>query len=190
MNTLNLEESLLPCKLPSTPCQLFCLIRLQNYVPSLGFLIPQWSAHFQTGSLHSTSTTQSETCPAIFEDISFYILHSTALEQQIFLLHKLSPIVWPHWAQACLLPGAWMEKDKGNWEQETCMQNHGASLEIAFVIKQTKNCQSRFDARYWMLGAGALGRPRGMVWGGRGEEGLGWGTHVHLWQIHFDIWQN
>ena len=27
--------------------------------------------------------------------------------------------------------------------------------------------QSRFDARYWMLGAGALGRPRGMVWGGR-----------------------
>ena len=27
--------------------------------------------------------------------------------------------------------------------------------------------QSRFDARYWMLGAGALGRPRGIVWGGR-----------------------
>ena len=50
--------------------------------------------------------------------------------------------------------------------------------------------QSRFDARYWMLGAGALGRPRGMVWGGRREEGSGWGTHVYLWQIHFDIWQN
>ena len=31
--------------------------------------------------------------------------------------------------------------------------------------------QSRFDARYWMLGAGALGRPRGMEWGGRREEG-------------------
>ena len=28
-------------------------------------------------------------------------------------------------------------------------------------------CQSRFDARYWMLGASALGRPRGMVLGGR-----------------------
>ena len=50
--------------------------------------------------------------------------------------------------------------------------------------------QSRFDARYWMLGAGALGRPRGMVWGGRREEGSGWGTHVCLWRIHFDIWQN
>ena len=46
------------------------------------------------------------------------------------------------------------------------------------------------NARYWMLGAGALGRPRGMEWGGRREEGSGWGTHVYLWQIHFDIWQN
>ena len=52
------------------------------------------------------------------------------------------------------------------------------------------SCQSRFDARYWMLGASALGRPRGMVWGVRREEGSGWGTHVCLWWIHFDIWQN
>ena len=42
-----------------------------------------------------------------------------------------------------------------------------------------------------MLGAGALGRPRGMVRGGSREEGLGWGTRVYLciW-IHVDIWQN
>ena len=39
-------------------------------------------------------------------------------------------------------------------------------------------------------GAGALGRPREMEWGGRREEGSGWGTHVYLWRIHFDIWQN
>ena len=50
--------------------------------------------------------------------------------------------------------------------------------------------QSRFDARYWMLGADALGRPGGMVWGGRREEGSGWGTRVYLWLIHVDIWQN
>ena len=31
---------------------------------------------------------------------------------------------------------------------------------------------------------------RGMVWGGRREEGSEWGTHVYLWQIHFDVWQN
>ena len=49
--------------------------------------------------------------------------------------------------------------------------------------------QSRFDAQYWMLGAGALGQPRG-----RGGEGGGRrvqdGEHMYLWRIHFDIWQN
>ena len=57
------------------------------------------------------------------------------------------------------------------------------------IIYETSR-QSRFDAQYWMLGAGALGRPRGMVWGGRREEGSGWGTHVYLWRIYVDIWQN
>jgi len=52
------------------------------------------------------------------------------------------------------------------------------------------SCQSRFDERYWMLGAGGMGQLRGMLWGRRREEGSGWGTHVYLWQIHFDIWQN
>ena len=52
------------------------------------------------------------------------------------------------------------------------------------------SCQSRFDALYRMLGAGALGRPRGIVRGGRREEGSGWGTHVYLWQIHADVCQN
>ena len=47
--------------------------------------------------------------------------------------------------------------------------------------------QSRFDAQYWMLGAGALGRPKGRVWGGKREEGSGWGARVYLWRIHFDI---
>ena len=53
-----------------------------------------------------------------------------------------------------------------------------------------RRCQSRFNARYWILGASALGRPRGMVWGGRREEGSGWGIRVYLWWIHVDIWQN
>ena len=57
------------------------------------------------------------------------------------------------------------------------------------IIYETSR-QSWFGARYWMLGAGALGWPRGMVGGGKREEGSGWGTHVYLWWIHFDIWQN
>ena len=49
-------------------------------------------------------------------------------------------------------------------------------------------------------GAGERGRRTNASWGwctgttqrdGMGrEEGSGWGTHVYLWRIHFDIWQN
>ena len=40
-----------------------------------------------------------------------------------------------------------------------------------------------------VLGPGALGRPRGMGWGGRQEGGSGWGTHVNPWLIHVNVWQ-
>ena len=40
-----------------------------------------------------------------------------------------------------------------------------------------------------VLRAGALGRPRRMGWGGRREEGLGWGKHVNPWLIHVNVWQ-
>ena len=52
------------------------------------------------------------------------------------------------------------------------------------------NRQSRFDAGYRVIGADALGRPRGMVWGGRWERGSGWGTRVQPRWIHVNIWQN
>ena len=41
-----------------------------------------------------------------------------------------------------------------------------------------------------VLKAGALGQPRGMGWGQSGEWGSGWGTHVHPWLIHVNVWQN
>ena len=41
-----------------------------------------------------------------------------------------------------------------------------------------------------MLEELGLELPRGMVQGGRREEGSGWGTRVYLWWIHVDIWQN
>ena len=41
-----------------------------------------------------------------------------------------------------------------------------------------------------VLGPGALGRPRGIGWGGRWEGGSGWGTHVNPWLIHVNVWQN
>ena len=40
-----------------------------------------------------------------------------------------------------------------------------------------------------VLGAGALGWPRGMEWGENWEEGSGWGTHVNPRLIHVNVWQ-
>ena len=53
------------------------------------------------------------------------------------------------------------------------------------------SCMKRVASSGLMHDTGCLGGwPRGMVWGGRREEGSGWGTHVYLWRIHFDVWQN
>ena len=41
------------------------------------------------------------------------------------------------------------------------------------------------DAKNWFIWKDP---DAGKDW--RREEGSGWGTHVYLWQIHFDIWQN
>ena len=59
-----------------------------------------------------------------------------------------------------------------------------------YNIMEETNRQSRLDAGYRMCGAGALGWPREMVQGGRWEGGSGLRTHVHLWWIHVDVWQN
>ena len=40
-----------------------------------------------------------------------------------------------------------------------------------------------------VLRVGALGRPRGMGWGGKWEGGSGWGAHVNPWLIHVIVWQ-
>ena len=59
------------------------------------------------------------------------------------------------------------------------------------------SCKKRVASPGLMHDTGCLGLvhwddPEG--WYGEGgrrrEEGSGWGTHVYLWQIHFDIWQN
>ena len=63
------------------------------------------------------------------------------------------------------------QKDGKTVETVTDIIFGGASKSLQIVsaaMKLKDICQSRFDARYWMLGAGALERPRGMV---RGEGG-------------------
>ena len=86
-----------------------------------------------------------------------------------------------HWCieQSCGLCGRGREwDDLGKW--------HWNMFNIIYEMSR----QSRFNVRYWMLGAVALGWPRGMVWGGRREKVSGWRTRVYLCRIHADIWQN
>ena len=59
-----------------------------------------------------------------------------------------------------------------------------------YTIMQETNLQSMSDAGYRMLGAGAWGWPREMLWGGRWEGGSCLGSHVHPWWIHVNMWQN
>ena len=49
--------------------------------------------------------------------------------------------------------------------------------------------QPKFDALNRALRTRALGQPRGKGWGGQWEGGSGWGTHVHSWLIHVNVWQ-
>ena len=104
---------------------------------------------------------------------------------------QLTPVFLPgksHGQRRLAGYSPWGHKESDMTER---LSTHTYQKGFPWWLRQYRiSCQSRLDAWYWILGASALGRPRGMVWGGRREEGSGWGTHVYLWWIHFDIWQN
>ena len=58
-----------------------------------------------------------------------------------------------------------------------------------YIIICEIDLQSRFNAWDRVLRAGALGWHWGMEWGDRWEGGSGWGTQVHPWLIHVNVWQ-
>ena len=58
-----------------------------------------------------------------------------------------------------------------------------------YIIICEIDSQPRFNAWDRVLRAGALGWLWEMGWGGRWEGGSGWGTHVHPWLIHVNVWQ-
>ena len=77
------------------------------------------------------------------------------------------------------------------WEREGGMilENGIETYKISYK-KRIASPGSMQDAGYMKLGAGALGWPRGTVWGRRWEGDSGWGTRVHPCWIHVDVWQN
>ena len=65
---------------------------------------------------------------------------------------------------------------------------NGIEICIISYMKQVTSPGSMHDTG--CLGLVHWDDPEGWHWGGMREENSGWGTHVYLWQIHFDIWQN
>ena len=73
------------------------------------------------------------------------------------------------------------EKARVGWSERT------ESKHVYYQVWNRSPVQVGFMRQ--VLGAGALGWPRGMGWGGRRERGSGWGTHVNPWLIHVNVWQ-
>ena len=73
------------------------------------------------------------------------------------------------------------EKARVGWSEKT------ASKHVYYQVWNRSPVQ--VGCMRQVLGAGALGWPRGMEWGGRWEGGSGWGTHVNPWLIHVNVWQ-
>ena len=49
---------------------------------------------------------------------------------------------------------------------------------------------SRSLVQVWCMRQGAQGMSTwGLGWAGKWEGGSGWGTHVHPWLIHVNVWQ-
>ena len=57
------------------------------------------------------------------------------------------------------------------------------------ILSRVKQIPAQVGCMRQVLRAGALGRPRGMGWGGWWEEVSGWGTHVNPCMIHVSVWQ-
>ena len=76
-----------------------------------------------------------------------------------------------------------------SWKNSSNLLDRLYNFKKDLVVNSVSR-QSRFAVWYWMLGAGTLGQPRGMVQGGRWEGGSGWGTCIYLWRMHVDVWQN
>ena len=73
------------------------------------------------------------------------------------------------------------EKARGGWSERIALKH------VYYQVWNRSPVQ--VGCMRQVLGAGALGRPRGMGWGGRWEGGSGWGIHVNPWLIHVKVWQ-
>ena len=147
-----------------------------------------------------------------WQHVFFFMIlfHSTVFQIFLFLqqdwgpwdsrvFHLLLQSQWPR----CSRDASWTDGRKNEWmniydggrvwEELGEQQLEWGILVLKsfsmYIVICEIDGQSRFDAWDRALRAGALGWPWGMGWGRRWEGGSGWGTHVHPWWIHVDVWR-
>ena len=94
---------------------------------------------------------------------------------------------WSNWAYTgCGFSVSWCAIQKHL--QYTCSERYTV---IGSVLKTEKYRWCGHDTpRFWRHRAGFLCiKSVGSGWGGRWEGGSGWGTHVHPWLMHVNVWQ-
>ena len=102
------------------------------------------------------------------------------------IILRMPPILALIWVQI-----TW----KYNMEEQIWLQVRSVPFALIFVLccMCSLLLALTITSPDWMhetvIGAGALGWPRGLGWGGRWEGGSGWGTHVNPWLIHVNVWQ-
>ena len=81
-----------------------------------------------------------------------------------------------------------IEQSFGHWEKAMVGWSERIALKHVYYHMWNRS-PVQFSAWDRVLRAGALGWPWGIGWGGRWEGVSGWGTHVHPWLIHINVWQ-
>ena len=122
---------------------------------------------------------------------------------RVWSLGQEDPLEEEMAAHSSILPGksrrqvsladysSWGCKELAMTEATQQTRRHAGSVE-SHICSETCRIGSHLHFKrrsQQVLRAGALGRPRGMGWGGRWERGSGWGTHVNPWLIHVNVRQ-
>ena len=74
------------------------------------------------------------------------------------------------------------------WEKERVGCSERTASKHVYYLGWNRS-PAQVGCKRQVLGAGTLGRPRGMGWRGKWEGGSGWWTHVNPWLIHANVWQ-
>ena len=141
-----------------------------------------WCGEYCTGATTCGLCLYFPICPWNIQRLSFSICEMRTWTELSWDLPMRPPWDWEGSRRVLGLLNSNCGEGEGGmiWDNsvETC------------ILSRWNRSPAQAGCMRQVLRAGALGRPRGMGWGGRWEGGSGWGTHVNPWLIHVNVWQN